>query len=539
MKKSSIYALALLSGFLLSLPWLWPFLWPIIFVAWVPLLFIEYFFSSPTRSSFHFWVATYLSFFVWNVLSTWWIKNASLGGAAMAIVCNALLMTIVFLLFHQFKKKWRYKGAFSILVFFWLSFEYFHFNWDLNWPWLTLGNVFAFCTPAIQWYEFTGVLGGSFWILVVNILVFFCLKLLFVQASDSTYFNKKKLALTLSLVLLFPFVVSLMIRFLNVEEKSNPTQILIVQPNIDPYNTKFNLSNEQQLQAMLLQAKYFLDSTTDYLLLPETALPATIDEKGILQSPSIICAKKFLLNFPQLKIIIGATTSKEFTIGEELSETARQYDNDETYYDIFNTALQIDTSNQISIYHKSKLVPGVEKMPFPWLMNVFEKFAIDLGGTSGSLGFQTKRSVFYSANKKQCIAPVICYESVFGEFVGNYISNGAQLIAIITNDGWWGNTPGYKQHLRYATLRAIETRKWIARCANTGTSAFINSKGDILQTTPWWKKAILKQEVYLNSQQTFYTRNGDYIGRMAVLLSSLVLLISFSIRIKRRLTKTV
>src|SRR5207247_2436074 len=111
--------------------------------------------------------------------------------------------------------------------------------------------------------------------------------------------------------------------------------------------------------------------------------------------------------------------------------------------------------------------------------------SIDLGGTSGSLGMQKERTVFKTQstiNNPQSaifIAPAICYESIYGDFLSAYIRNGAEFIAVITNDGWWGDTPGYIQHENYARLAAIEFRRDIARSANTGISCFINQKGDI------------------------------------------------------------
>jgi apolipoprotein N-acyltransferase len=115
------------------------------------------------------------------------------------------------------------------------------------------------------------------------------------------------------------------------------------------------------------------------------------------------------------------------------------------------------------------------------------------------------------------VAPVICYESIWGEYVAKYIQKDAQFIAIITNDAWWGNTSGKDQHLQYAKLRAIETRRWVARSANTGISAFINQKGDIVQKTEWWKPATFKQDINLNGELTFYVHFGDYIAKAATL----------------------
>src|ERR1019366_8296206 len=190
-------------------------------------------------------------------------------------------------------------------------------------------------------------------------------------------------------------------------------------------------------------------------------------------------------------------------------------------------------SSNIQIYHKSKLVPGVEKMPFPFIFKYFGKLAINLGGTIGSLGIQDERSVFVSRDSTMKTAPVICYESIYGEYVSEYVKNGAQFISIITNDGWWGDTPGYKQLLKYGALRAIETRRYIARSANVGVACIINTKGEIEQPTQWWTPAAIKGEIILNSELTFYTCFGDYIARIAMCLSFISIIYSWILKFQR------
>ncbi|HRN41789.1 MAG TPA: apolipoprotein N-acyltransferase, partial [Vicingus sp.] len=184
------------------------------------------------------------------------------------------------------------------------------------------------------------------------------------------------------------------------------------------------------------------------------------------------------------------------------------------------------------IYHKSKLVLGVEKMPFSSLLSPIEKFAINLGGTTGSYGVEKEAKIF--DNEKTKIAPVICYESIYGEYVTDYVKKGANVIFIITNDGWWEDTPGYKQHLAYGRLRAIETRRSIARSANTGISCFINQRGDVLQATNWWEQDVIAGKINLNNQTTFYTIHGDYIGRVAAFIGALMLLWNITFVIKKQ-----
>jgi apolipoprotein N-acyltransferase len=163
-------------------------------------------------------------------------------------------------------------------------------------------------------------------------------------------------------------------------------------------------------------------------------------------------------------------------------------------------------------------VPGVEKMPYPALFGFIEKYAIDLGGTSGSLASDGQSKVFTSYQKIG-LAPIICYESVFADFTASYVRKGADVLCIITNDGWWGNTPGYRQHFDYGRLRAIENRRAIARSANTGISGFINVDGSVAMESEWWQEAALRGSVPVYTQQTFYTKYGDWIAYLFVFMA--------------------
>ena len=129
----------------------------------------------------------------------------------------------------------------------------------------------------------------------------------------------------------------------------------------------------------------------------------------------------------------------------------------------------------------------------------------------------------------------ICYESVYPEWCRGYVTEGATLIAVITNDGWWGDTPGYRQHFSYSRLRAIELRRDIARCANTGISAFIDQRGDVVEQSEWWVPYVMHRHVNLSSRQTFFASHGDIVGRLCTfvfVLMGLALLVRLFIRRK-------
>jgi apolipoprotein N-acyltransferase len=168
-------------------------------------------------------------------------------------------------------------------------------------------------------------------------------------------------------------------------------------------------------------------------------------------------------------------------------------------------------------------VVGIENLPYKSILEpLLGNIMLDLGGTVSTKTTQEDRSVFVS-NDGTKVGPIICYESVYGEYVTGYVKKGANLLCIITNDGWWDDTPGYKQHLSYAKLRAIETRRDIARSANTGMSAFINQKGEVTYKSSWWVETEKTQNVKLNNQLTFYSKHGDYLA-IGSIISVIVML---------------
>jgi apolipoprotein N-acyltransferase len=520
--------LATFSGLLLGAAW---YISPlIIFIAFIPLLILEEKISSSLtkRKALKIVGLSYLTFFIWNLITTWWIYFASLEGVLIALVCNSLFMCIVFTTWSNIKSRINKAWAIWLLIPLWLGFEYGHSLWELTWTWLTLGNVFAFSHNLVQWYEFTGTSGGGLWILIVNILVYRIIQ-------DSKF--KVQSWIRPGLIVIIPIILSLVIKLYRVssldalQTPNAEYKTVIVQPNVDPYNEKFYIQPEIQLQNLLKQIEGKVDANTKYLVLPETFLTESISENDIHTSPSIMFLKETLLaKFPNLTIITGANSEYTYGPGEKLSGTARQWQN--FHYDAFNTALQINNSG-INIYHKSILVPGVEIMPYATLFKPLEKYALQLGGTFGSLGKQEERTVFYNQDKLVGVAPVICYESVYPDFVAKYIRNGANVIFIMTNDGWWQDTPGYKQHLAYAKLRAIETRCQIARCANTGISCFIDELGTVEQATPWWEKAVITKNIRITNSKTFFVRFGDLISYASAFLAIAILMYGQFLRFRK------
>lgn len=528
--KFYLFLLSLFSAFLLATAWYFN-LSILIFFAFVPLLKVEDVISKSVQfqnPKLILTAFTYLVFFIWNFVVTWWVCYASIGGAIAAFIFNSLLMTVVFLFFSSLKKTINKPWAIWLLIPIWIGWEHWHTIWDISWTWLTLGNVFAFTHNWVQWYEYTGTSGGTLWILAANIFLFNTLKTTNTSDSLKAFF---KPFLKMVFIILIPIIASYSILFSKSKLSKSPIQTLIVQPNIDPYNSKFTLDFETQFSKVLTLIKSKIKQETDYLVLPETFITENLNEENINISNEIKLFRDSIISkFKKLKIITGGNSYVVYKNEKSISATARKDKSAKIYYDLYNSAFQID-SNSIQIYHKSKLVPGVERMPFPYLLRPLESLAIDMGGTMGSLGVQADRAVFIGNNKSISIAPVVCYESIYANYVTEYIRKGADLIFIITNDGWWKNTPGYIQHLNYARLRAIENRRQIARCANTGISCFIDEFGTISDATKWWEEAVIEKKIYKNDSLTFFSRFGDLISYFSVIIS--ILLIVYSVFLRR------
>lgn len=515
LKKIHPVFLSIAAGIILWLSWPTSPLTAFIFLGFVPLLWL----ADAGLPRLKFFGHTYLALFVWNLLTTWWIVNASVAGACMAIVLNSLIMCLPWWVYQVFKQKFGRKTGYFSLICFWMLFEYIHLNWQLSWPWLSLGNVFASQPDWVQWYEYTGIGGGTLWILLMNILVYD-----WMNAKVKKQKSKVKQTAGIVSLLILPIALSYFLSMpVNTPDNKYAIQenVVIVQPNIDPYGKFSEGSVAQQLQTHLQLSESRIDSNTKLVIWPETALSANVPIDEVEMHPVYKPVFDFVNRHPGITLLTGIETMKWYGQQKPASlyarKTAEGY-----YYDSYNAAVSIKAGQPLQFYIKSKLVPGVETLPtyLNFLGPVFEKF----GGTTGGYARDTASVVFKNDGNPYITAPIICYESIYGEYVAGYVKKGANILTIMTNDGWWGNTPGHKQHLNYARLRAIETRRWVARSANTGISAVIDSYGNIKETQPWNKAAVIRYDIAPLSAKTFYVKHGDYLYRFFSLLAGLLVL---------------
>ena len=527
----ALWILVLLSAVLMSLPWLVPHLGPLALIGLVPLLSAERVASQ--NGVKHFWIWHYSCFVLWNAFTTFWVCNATVGGGIFAVLANALQMSVVFGLFRLSKKRLGGILPYLFLALAWIAWErWYMVSAQISWPWLVLGNAFARSIRSIQWYEFTGTLGGSLWIWAANLSGFG----LMVSILEGTWFRWKGFAKWSSvigtlLVFALPFAASAHLWHYFKEDSEGKVAVTIAQPNFDPYEKFTSLTQAQQTDVLLGQFSEALaaeDSSVaastwrGLLIAPET-FTSDIWLTRISDSPTWKSFQKFLKGHPGANLLFGASTYQYFAQRSAPSILARE--SGSGWVESHNTAFATDTSGREEFFHKSKLVVGVEMTPYP---KFFVPIDNKLGGLMGRCIGQPEISCLHYRPGGESTAEVpfgcaVCYESVYPEYCTGYVRKGAEFMTIITNDAWWGNTPGYKQHASYASLRAIELRRDIARCGNTGISGVINQRGEYLSQSDWWQRETLSGEVNLSKRETFFVRYGDIVGRISTFAFLLLL----------------
>ncbi len=324
----------------------------LIFIAWVPLLWIEDHVSNWKKLL----GLTYTHMLVWNILVTWWVSNASLPGALGAFFANSLIMCVPWVLLYFTKRKFGRWTGYGSLIVYWLTFEYIHHNWELTWPWLTLGNSFALHPEWVQWYEYSGTTGGSLWILLSNVLAYALFAEYRKNGRTKVYYITM---ISWVLVLLVPILSSKGIasgerRYVQAAMAKSGKNVVVVQPNIDPYTEKFTGDIESQVQKLIVLSEKMIDDDTRLVIWPETAVPAQVWEDQIKYNYFYFPIWSFIDRHPQISLLTGIDSYKKYGADKNHApKSARFEPSSGVYYDAFNTAAFIDADTVIDLYHKA------------------------------------------------------------------------------------------------------------------------------------------------------------------------------------------
>ena len=510
----------IISVILLSLGWL-GLSGLSLLVALIPLLVISEGYSDSRRDWWRMCGWASLTFLAWSFATIWWVWIAAPIGVVVASIVGSFYNLCGVMVYHYTSKRAKRALAYTLLVTVWLATEWAYNSAEvMTFPWLLLGHGFSTDFWAVQWYEYTGIFGGTLWALCSNIAIFEALRT-----------RKRKRIAWAAAIVLVPIILSLSL-YWSYNESSRSVKMSVVQPNVPCYEDERMAANMEDPTATILELMGEVPADAKFVLLPESSLAyipmvGTVDEaKTEYYAP--LFEQLHGTKSADMKLIAGASTVRYY--GDvAATDTARE--SDRGYYDLYNSALLIDAEGSVEqIYHKQKLVIGVEAIPF---RSILKNYNVDLGGVSGQLGWGDKHLVFENGEAK--VGPAICYEGLYGNHFAGFAREGAQAMALISNDGWWGDTPGHRRLFDYCRLRAIETRRGIARSANTGISGFISPRGEVIgERLEWDERGVLTADVELRSDVTFYMMYGDWVARIATYIAVMALLYYVAYRAKRR-----
>ncbi|MCX6163871.1 MAG: apolipoprotein N-acyltransferase [Ignavibacteriae bacterium] len=469
----------------------------------------------------------YITVFFFELVATSWISLSGmresadrfliLGGAFVLLLQPVLILLPVVFYYSIFRNiKINRFPNFHLIAFpfIWVSFEYLQTITEVTFPWLLAGNAFTTTLEKIQFIEYTGVYGVSFWVCVLSVLVFYLYKTL-KNSSDTIFIElRKKKNITILIAILIIYILPNIYTGISSSENKyinnsdEKITVGVIQPNVDAW-VKWGANQKNLIGDYSSMIRELAGKRQDIkmIVLPETAIPFYLlyssydDLFEIFKNACDSSNTTVLTGTPDIKLYENQSLAKV---------DSKKFSSRGQYYDTYNSAVLIEKSKekiQYQKYNKIKLVVGSERMPYqerlPFLKNLI-KWGV--GISSYQLGEDT---TIFLLNNKYKFNTAICFESVFPGFFSDFINKGAQFSVIITNDAWWAKFFGTYQHNQYAVLRAIENRRWIVRCANTGISGIIDPYGNIYEETKINEKALFTGDIGIRNDKTFYTVNGD------------------------------
>ena len=474
---------------------------------------------------------TYLAFLIFHITTLYWIGGFVVGkdpwlmiaGAAVVLV-HPLFYVPVVLLYLFVRKRLGLIPGLLFLPLIWISYEFSHSLSEFSFPWITLGNSQAYDLQRIQIAEYTSVYGLSFLILVFNVIGF----VLITKLATRSWSLKTRavfVSVAVLVVLYFGPWIYGGIRMQQLEKRSEGSTLTVgvVQPNVDPFD-KWKYQT-QQMPILVASTEKLAPQKPDLVVWPETAIPMLILHP---QNASYLHAFRSLLDSLHVSVLSGLPSIVYYD-SARAPITASRSSISGTYYDEFNSTTEFVPGQPVGpLYRKIILVPFAERIPYAETFRfLIEPLKWNVGIGMWGIGKDTVVfSVPLHTGTVARFSSVICYESVYPDYVRSFVTKGAQFLVIITNDSWWGNTSGAYQHASYASLRAVETRRWIVRSGNGGISGFIDPIGRMHQETKLYTPATLCGTIEARDDMTFYARHGDLFALVCVAGAALFLLIT-------------
>jgi apolipoprotein N-acyltransferase len=471
----------------------------------------------------------YLTVLFFNILTLYWVGGwhsddtfLKLGGV-FTVLIHPLFFLVPLLIFYGIKKLRKPSLALLFFPFIWTGFEYSHNLGELAYPWLELGNTETYNIGRIQYAELFGVHGITFLICVISVLLYYVLLKLITREWKLT---SKPVLINFSIIVILivlPNIYSYNYlvntanydKYFTSEDSSKIIKTAIVQPNVDPYKKWEANSRDVLVDSYIEKLNKALLLNPDMIVLNETAVSYYFLEDYNYDKTSKFInfvnssSRLLVMGIPHLQYYPDSTAPPDSKI---MSRSHRKYRT-------FNSAILLEPGKNIDeyqIHKKVKLVPFSENVPYSKYLPFLKKFiSWGVGISSWNPGDSLILLNLNHNNIHTRFAALVCFESVFSEYVSESVKNGAEFLVIITNDAWWGNNAGPVQHEQFAVLRAIENRKWIVRAAQTGISCYIDPLGNIYDRIPYDTDGITARNIYANTDKTFYSENGDIVGMIS------------------------
>jgi apolipoprotein N-acyltransferase len=524
--RRRMYFLAVLSGIMLgcSFP---PF--PLGLLAWVglvPLLTVLNAFPRP-RGAFRF---IYVAMLVFHIITLNWTGGYAHMNDVYMMIAGAVTMTVhplfYFIPLGIYLVVRRHLGeqvALTTLPFLWVGYEYSHSLSEWSFPWLTLGNSQTYAISRIQFAEWTGVLGVSFWVVVLNVLAFMIVR----AVVERKALRSRAVVMPAGLMVLLAIAPSihgwLVFRSAHNDAVAhrNAITVGIIQSNLDPWD-KWTASGYATVDLYMRMTRALVESTgvakPDLVLWPETAFPFDVLNAA---NRDLLIALRNDLGRLNVSVLTGVPHRIAYADSTTAPASARRDNLTRQRYDWFNAAALIEPgSTESPWYGKMKMVPFAERVPYAEALAFmdFLRWGVGIGGWQ--IGPDT--TVFQLKGSGARFSPLICYESTYPGFVAAFVRKGAEFITLITIDSWWDHMSGAYQHQQIAIFRAIENRRWIARCAVGGISSYIDPYGRVYDATTLFTQRMLSHTIERRTDRTFYTRHGDWLGDLSLWVSLLL-----------------
>lgn len=487
------------------------------FVGFVPFLFaIDK--AENYREAFKL---SYVSFLLFNVVVIYWVGGWTketdpfmmIGG--IALILGHPLFFAVPILFYQFVRKKFGKNSIFLFPFIYLSFEHLHSITEVAFPWLTVGYSQSYNLADIQFTSFTGLFGLSLQILLVNSLIAYAM----MSWIENRKARRTQITATLSMALVLiivPEVYGLIV--LNAAKNahySRTLKIAVVQPNIDPY-AKWSGSASEILQTYENETYHLANQNPELVVWPETAIPFYV---LLPQDAYFRYQLQRFIDSNRVSLLSGLPLALYYSDNDSAKPSTHYDEFAHKYYDAYNGAALFEPHLNVNqTYGKMILVPFAERIPYadavPFLIKPL-KWGVGISNWA-----RGKDTTIFRLRNGVTFSTVICYESIFPDYVREFVKKGADFLVIITNDGWFGNSSGPYQHAAYAIVRAVENRRSVVRAANTGISEFINPYGLYIgKQTNLNEETTLVADIPIDNEATFYAQHGDWIAHVAEIVS--------------------